>query len=56
MKYLKLIKDNKNSMTSDYIQKHILETENLLNKDLKHPNDEKFQNISLFFKKIVEKV
>ena len=29
-------------MTSDYIQKHIEETENLLNKDLKHPFDEKF--------------
>ena len=56
MKSLLLIQDNKNSMTSDYIQKHIEQTENLLNKDLKYPNDEKFQNISLFFKKLVEKV
>ena len=56
MKSLLLIQDNKNSMTSDYIQKHIEETENLLNKDLKHPHDEKFQNISLFFKKLVEKI
>ena len=52
IKSLLLIQDNKSSMTSDYIQKHIEETENLLNKDLKYPNDEKFQNISLFFKKI----
>ena len=52
MKSLLNIQDNKNSITSDYIQKHIEETENLLNKDLKHPNNEEFLNISLFFKKI----
>ena len=39
MKYLQLIKDNKSSMTSEYIQKHIEDTENLLKKNLKHPND-----------------
>ena len=42
MKSLLNIQDNKNSMTSDYIQKHIEDAEILLNKDLKHPNDEKF--------------
>ena len=39
MKTLLLIQENKNSMTSDYISKHIQETENILMKDLKHPND-----------------
>ena len=53
MKSLKLILDNTKSITSDYIQKSLEETENLLNKNLKHPDDEEFQNISLFLKKIV---
>jgi hypothetical protein len=49
MKSLLLIQDNKNAMTSDYIQKSIGDTENLLKKDVKLPNDENFHKLTNYF-------